>query len=208
MLKRRYKGFLVIFFAFQLIGWAGFFIFGKEDFFLLLNSSRNQIADRVFYYATMLGEWPLIVFVLLYTALFHLNKIHKAAIIFILTGLFSYVLKQHVFIGMKRPLSYFEEGMVFTQQGIENSFYNSFPSGHTLTAFTGLFFLNLLSNTRSFRSYLLGVLAVLAAYSRIYNGQHFAEDVLVGSCLGILISYLIYTFVPDLKLNKQNTNTL
>jgi membrane-associated phospholipid phosphatase len=208
MFKRRHKGFWVVFFAFQLIGWIGYLIYGKAEFFLLLNSCRNELADLIFYYATMLGEWPLIVFVLLFTALFHLNKVHKAAIIFLLNGLISYVLKQHVFKGLKRPLSYFEEGMVYTQQGIDNSLFNSFPSGHTLTAFTGFFFLTLLSTKSKFKSYLFGVLAVLAAYSRIYNGQHFAEDLLVGSCLGVLISYLIYTFVPDLKFNKQETNKL
>ena len=68
----------------------------------------------------------------------------------------------------------------------------SFPSGHTMTAFSVAVPLSLF-----YPSLQAGLLfcAVSIALSRILLGLHFLSDVLVGSALGALIGYTVYRIV-------------
>ncbi|NVK32435.1 MAG: phosphatase PAP2 family protein [Gammaproteobacteria bacterium] len=59
----------------------------------------------------------------------------------------------------------------------------SFPSGHTLTAFTGLGLIALLR-----QQYLWLVMAALVALSRMAMGAHWLADVLFGAGLGLLVA--------------------
>jgi undecaprenyl-diphosphatase len=68
-------------------------------------------------------------------------------------------------------------------------------------AFTGFLFLSYFAKKQGLKI-LCFVLALLVGISRIYNGQHFPEDVLFGSLLGAILSYLIYTFVPTYHLKS------
>lgn len=65
----------------------------------------------------------------------------------------------------------------------------SFPSGHSMTAFSVCVSLSL------FYPALLAVLllcAVSVAASRILLGMHFLSDVMAGSCLGALVGYAAF----------------
>jgi undecaprenyl-diphosphatase len=65
---------------------------------------------------------------------------------------------------------------------------HSFPSGHTATSFACALLLS------SFAPRLrapLYVLAVLIAFSRLYNGDHFPLDVLAGAVLGTATALLL-----------------
>ncbi|MEC7876568.1 MAG: phosphatase PAP2 family protein [Bacteroidota bacterium] len=39
--------------------------------------------------------------------------------------------------------------------------------------------------------------ASLVAYSRVYIGVHYPADIIIGSLLGITVSYLFYTVIFD-----------
>ena len=59
---------------------------------------------------------------------------------------------------------------------------HSFPSGHSATAFAGATMLAYFAPRARVPLY---VLAVLIAYSRLYNGVHYPTDVLAGLLLGV-----------------------
>ncbi|HPO48507.1 MAG TPA: phosphatase PAP2 family protein, partial [Paludibacteraceae bacterium] len=71
---------------------------------------------------------------------------------------------------------------------------NSFPSGHTAAVFSLMLCLTLIFNKKTWLSPIFFVLAVLTAYSRVYLSQHFAEDVLAGSAIGVAMTLLIFMF--------------
>lgn len=76
----------------------------------------------------------------------------------------------------------------------ERIFHNSFPSGHTTTAFALAMWVFLLTHRTRYRwwGYSALVLAGLVGLSRIYRGVHYPSDVLAGALLGVLWGALIY----------------
>ncbi|SEM41626.1 undecaprenyl-diphosphatase [Syntrophus gentianae] len=70
---------------------------------------------------------------------------------------------------------------------------SSFPSGHAANAFmvSALFAQRL----RRMRFGLYGV-AAMVALSRVYLGVHYPSDVLVGSFLGLTITWFMLSFIP------------
>tara|TARA_B100001063_G_scaffold45191_2_gene38945 strand:- start:2445 stop:3035 length:591 start_codon:yes stop_codon:yes gene_type:complete len=77
----------------------------------------------------------------------------------------------------------------------------SFFSAHASNSFVvaSIFFLFLKDNKWY---YLLFIWACLVAYSRIYLGVHFPLDIIVGSMIGILISFLFYKLIFIKILNR------
>lgn len=75
----------------------------------------------------------------------------------------------------------------------------SFPSGHTIEAFTVVMTVILLSvGPKWFRAVLL-LWALMVAYSRVCLGVHYPTDVLAGAGLGMMISgMVIYIFKTGL----------
>lgn len=189
-MKNSYQWFLGAYFAIFL--WASWYYFSGShgDTVLLINENRNAFFDSTMPYITHLGDgWffaPLIII------LAFIDK--KLALVFGLMGVFqailSYFTKRILFPGTPRPKTYFED-LDVTLQFIENvkvHGYNSFPSGHTMTAFAiAAFFVGFYKNRNL--SILFLLLACIAGYSRIYLLQHFLIDIIVGSIIGVLMGF-------------------
>lgn len=79
----------------------------------------------------------------------------------------------------------------------DNSALNSFPSGHTATAFTGL---ELLWQEYKDISVWVGItgysMAIATASLRVYNNKHWLTDVLTGAGVGILSAKVAYWLLP------------
>lgn len=187
----------------EILGLFSFFYWGKLECFFFLNGSKNSFLNFVFFLITSLGEWPLIVFALIIVYRKYPQYLVHIALAFILNGVFTFILKHWVFGPIPRPPMLLQDNPeLFVNSMIKISYWNSFPSGHTFTAFAGFSMLVFIFNT-SKTSVLFFFLALLAGYSRIYNGMHFLEDVLFGAFLGTTLSYIIYRFVPPISLSKQ-----
>jgi membrane-associated phospholipid phosphatase len=84
---------------------------------------------------------------------------------------------------------------------------NSFPSGHTSTAFTLALLLAFLSK-KNFWVYFFPLIAFFVGYSRVYLAQHFVTDVFAGMLIGIVSSFLslmVYEWYRKTKQNKPET---
>lgn len=75
--------------------------------------------------------------------------------------------------------------------GIDLHHHLSFPSGHATAAFSMCLALAILLNTRP-AGWILGVVAAVLAYTRVYLSQHFAEDILAGAALGTTTTLAIH----------------
>lgn len=74
---------------------------------------------------------------------------------------------------------------------------NSFPSGHTATAFSGAELVRLeYGGAISIAAYSV---AGLVGFLRIYNNKHWANDVLAGAGIGILSARISYWLLPHEK---------
>jgi len=151
--------------------------------------------DVFFKYITELGSW--IPFVVAAVLLFY----RVGASLFILVsqlalGIVTRIIK--VTVVAPRPKLFFSNNfpdvVLHKVDGVVMHSTNSFPSGHAATVFSLMLCLTLIFNKKPQLTPIFFILAVLAAYSRIYLSQHFAEDVLVGSLIGVLITLLVYYF--------------
>lgn len=80
----------------------------------------------------------------------------------------------------------------------DNSAYNSFPSGHTATAFLGAELFDLEYGERyPYFSALNYSMAIATGFSRVLNNRHWISDVFAGAGVGILSAQLGY-WVRDL----------
>ena len=74
---------------------------------------------------------------------------------------------------------------------------NSFPSGHTATAFMGAEFLyKEYKDVSPWIGYAGYAVAAATGYLRIYNNRHYLNDVIAGACIGILSTKFAYWLYP------------
>lgn len=169
-------------------------IFNKEVLHLTLNKYHSLFFDAFFKYTTFLGDG--ILFGILTVIFFFIKK--RVAIIFavagILTLVITHILKKIVFTGIARPANAIGLENLHIVDGVKMAFSNSFPSGHTTTAFA-IFTILCLFYSKCKSQYLWVSLAIIAGVSRVYLSQHFWIDIFVGSFIGIFIGFLSMAFL-------------
>lgn len=186
---------ILLYLSMQILYW----VVGSEDLFFRINGSYGVFFDYLFYGWTLMGEWPLIVFALIYTGVYHRSRLLALIAAFCLNAIISYILKFHVFSEVLRPTMVFADHPdLFISPFLKAHKLYSFPSGHTFTAFTG-FMMMALVNKSLITRFVLIFLALGVGFSRIYNGLHFPQDVMAGAVLGIVVSVLMHYFVKDWK---------
>jgi membrane-associated phospholipid phosphatase len=168
---------------------------GKNETFQLINSNHDEFADQFFKYFTHYGDGVMWAPLALY-CFFYRRKYFIAVVAGVLIStILAQLLKRVVFPDELRPIKFLTDNFpVHIIDGVEMRKSHSFPSGHTTTAFTMALIIAYMIN-RKFWSVVLPLLALLAAYSRVYLSQHFPTDILAGMCIGIfsaIISLLIY----------------
>jgi membrane-associated phospholipid phosphatase len=158
-----------------------------------VNARNSPLADTLFTYATYFGDGAFFVFVCL-VLLFYDRRVSAMAFAsFALSSLTSLFLKAVVFTERLRPLKFFEHSTYQYRviEGLDIHSYNSFPSGHTTTAFAVFSLLAIIDERRG-RGWFFFALAVLTGYSRVYLFQHFVEDAYVGSLIGTVSTVVVY----------------
>ncbi|MGE5356365.1 MAG: phosphatase PAP2 family protein [Deltaproteobacteria bacterium] len=178
--------------------------YDKKSGHLMLTSVHNMYLDVFFSTITHLGDG---IFVIVAGVLFLLINIRKGLQILIsytLAGIFVQLLKNTIFEDFNRPYKYFDDPSVLhIVDGVNIHIYNSFPSGHTASAFALFFSICLFIDNKYIKAASL-LIASLVAYSRVYLSQHFLVDIWAGSATGIIFALIIWTFLY--RKNKKFLN--
>ena len=185
--------------------------FSKAETFQFVNTYHSDSSNTFFEYYTYLGDGMISIFTALILLLF---KKRKEAILlfaaFATSGIIAQLIKN--LIDSPRPKLYFEESMINYSHFIKSvtlSGGHSFPSGHTASAFAMAAVFVLISNKRWVAVIAL-IAAVLVACSRMYLGQHFLQDVLAGSIIGVLCAMVCYYYIyqKPIKIVQRFHQTL
>jgi membrane-associated phospholipid phosphatase len=164
---------------------------GKAAAFVALNPYHRSALDSFFVYVTFMGDglFALLVFIL-FLLMRRWAQATQVIIAFLLSALLAQILKN--IFSMPRPKQFFAPGQyAYFIDGITHTGFASFPSGHSTSVFALATTLALLEkNKKTNVAYLLGAVAV--GYSRIYLGQHFLNDVLMGASIGMGVSVLVH----------------
>ncbi len=197
--NKGFRVFMLLFLLWALTGAVLYAAVGNHSLFRSIHSTHTPAWDQFFYYYTFVGDFvvigPLLLLVWLGQKEYRKGQFF---LLLIVTQLLPLLAVQGIklWVNAPRPSVVFGESEWFHRiAGLHLHAQLSFPSGHTAGAFACFTLLSiLLPAGRASWSILFFFLAFLVAYSRMYLGQHFFEDIYVGSLLGTSLSALSYIF--------------
>jgi len=179
---------------------------GNENLYFVL--FRGSIWDDIFKLATQLAE-PIIILPIILISLFvsfrkTVSIITAITVTLIISGI-SKALFQHA-----RPVLFFHKldrlAELVPVEGIQLlTGYSSFPSGHTMAAFSIFTLLAIQAKQKKLFGVIYIILAAAVGLSRIYLGHHFLKDVIVGSIFGVIIALFTYVLFERLA-NRPKWN--
>ena len=166
----------------------------KIEMHIWANQINSPFFDVFFMYATHLGD-SVTIAVLTIILLF---VRYRYAVAFLVASLITsgivHLFKRILLEEVYRPSKYFElfeSYQLYLIEGVRLNSLQSFPSGHTSTAFNVFLMLAVLTRNNYLK---LGyfVMAVVVAYSRVYLSQHFFIDTIVGSLIATVCILTVY----------------
>ena len=198
------RPFLYLFGGFVVVGAWLQVAFNKYALLLFVNGHYTSFLDSVMPWWTdfgLGGTHVFLIFLLFGYAWFRRDRFTAvrwgwlSLLSFALPSLLSQLLKHTIFDNVLRPSNDMVGGTLHFVPGVEMYGYNSFPSGHTITAFSiALTLVYLFVQPAARRgavatwawSPLLFLWACSVGYSRMYLGEHFFADVYGGAIIGVL----------------------
>jgi membrane-associated phospholipid phosphatase len=188
--------FLTVFLAFELN-------YSKTEMHIWANQINTPFFDTFFMYATHVGDGTMIA-VLTIILLF---VKYRYALAFLTGSLLTsgvvHLFKRFLLEENYRPTKYFElyeTYQLYVIEGVNLRSLQSFPSGHTSTAFNVFLMLALITKNPLLKL-LYFILAMIVAYSRVYLSQHFFIDIAAGSVIAVII--MIFIFYQAIKLDRK-----
>ena len=182
------------------------YLYTKDVLLLTINSRFSPYGDLFFKWFTHVGDGNTC---LILTGLLLLfvskEKGLVLGICYAVTNIPVQLVKNYAFAENYRPKSYFWEDyhrLHFTE-GVEILVSNSFPSGHTATAFSMFLVLSYWMKNK-ITSLFFFVMAFLVGYSRMYLALHFFADVYAGALFAVIVTtFTIYYLNEHLKLQDK-----
>jgi membrane-associated phospholipid phosphatase len=181
-------GALIFYFCFLVWFAANSFIFlhwSQTACFLRINHLRSFPADLLFTGLTYLGNGFTIVFIGIILIVRNKRSIGGALIFsYAISGIVTLVAKRY--FNIPRPEAYFRNhSLVETASWVKLYYKHSFPSGHSASIFAAAITISLFLPRKRLAAVICFLIACLTAYSRVYLGEHFLEDVWAGSFIGV-----------------------
>jgi membrane-associated phospholipid phosphatase len=186
-----FKGFRAFWIPF-LAGYAALLLLilflPKKDGFLGIQIPHSEWLNVMFSIITWLGDGlTCVLIVLLFLLFVSAGKGFCLLSAYLGGSAVVQFLKHVVFNEAPRPVKWLSMNNIIHEipAGIDPHLWNSFPSGHSTTAATLCFFIATQVQSAGLR-FFVGMVAIIAGYSRIYLYMHFPEDVLMGLTIGML----------------------
>lgn len=177
-------------------------VFTREVIYFTVNGLNSPLADFLAPFATDLGNgWTAVII----SAILALFNYHKAFILVTAWGVTSIGAQILKFIfDAPRPMLYFKDQLdrIHFVRGVDMLRVHSFPSGHTVTAFTMAVIFTYWGKNKAWGPVFL-LIAVIVGYSRMYLSEHFFEDVTAGSVTGTILT-VIWLYWLDNKAFLQS----
>ncbi len=170
--------------------------YSKETIYYTVNSWHFTFGDTIFPYITDLGDGIVVVIISLLVLAFNYRKGFLLASSYALTSVVAQIIK-HIF-NSPRPLLYFaaDTSKMYLIKGVEMFHNASMPSGHSTSAFSAAVVLTYVT-PKKYYGLLFLLLAILVGYSRMYLSEHFFEDVVAGSALGVFCTSLWISYIDS-----------
>jgi membrane-associated phospholipid phosphatase len=179
--------------------------FSKSEIHIWINSHHNSFFDFFFSKITFLGDGICAIVICLFLLYYKIGYSIFTFFAYSLSGIFVQILKHTLFSGSIRPMKYFlGKYTLHLVDGVKMYSIDSFPSGHSATAFAVFLFLAFIARKKLWQVVFF-VLACLVAYSRMYLSQHFLIDVTAGSIIGVLTSFSLYLFYQKISYGWLNS---
>jgi membrane-associated phospholipid phosphatase len=181
-------------------------LFTPTEIMFWINRHHNSLSDSFFYYVTLFGEdmiWFLMLCSLVYDYYVLENNRNDAIKVLLISWLSKVLLSvslKNIF-NYPRPIEVYQHSgqVIHFVDGITIHHWQSFPSGHTLTAFAFACVCLFLSK-KTYPAIIALLIAMLVGYSRIYLFQHFPRDVFVGGVLGVGVVVIAAFFQKSNKI--------
>ncbi len=184
------RGFVLVMLPLLVLCFLLLLLSGNTAVTVWVNQHHHPVLDQLFSQITLLGDWVLYIVVMLYGWRSSRKHAVVGIVALAVSGLIISLLKHQVFPERKRPSAALVAGSIREVPTVPLHQNNSFPSGHTATAFTGFCSLALFSRKAAAQAF-FAILAAMVAYSRMYLGQHFMSDVLAGAVIGTAVALAV-----------------
>ena len=169
---------------------------GNKELFLWINQNWTPYVGQLARIPSFLGESAAMGILLLISLRMKVKASLLIALVWLSGAVHSWIFKLWLCKGWPRPYAYFSDKNITINlvDGVKIHHWNSFPSGHTITAFSILLLLPLLfPKTQKRYLMLCWGLAFSCGLSRIILAQHWPQDVLGGMLLGCSATWLANT---------------
>jgi len=196
---RKNQWFFIPYFFFLFMGGIILILFRKTDIHIFINNIHNASTDYYFKYLTYLGDGFTIFIAILLFSLINYRTTLTLTISTLLSSITIIIFKQALLKDISRPVRVFQNIQeLYLVPGVDVHASNSFPSGHTATAFI-LFLLLSIITKNNFLKFVFFLIALSVGYSRMYLSQHFLIDIYFGSIIGVTCTILAFYWCRDLS---------
>jgi len=171
-------------------------VFSKEQIYFTFNSWHFSFGDTFFALWTNMGDGGVCVVLTLVLLCFSYRNGFLMGTSFILTSVVAQIFKR--LVATNRPVLFYKAQLskIYLVKGVDMLETLSFPSGHTTSAFTAAVVLTYITPRKAW-GLVYFILAVLVGYSRMYLSEHFFEDVVGGSSLGVFVTVFWITWIDN-----------
>ncbi|WP_207427139.1 phosphatase PAP2 family protein [Pedobacter sp. SYSU D00535] len=195
LLLKRHRSFLIPFLLFIVLGAALQLVFKKSELFLIVNRNHNEGWDSFFLAYTWLGDGITIVVAALLVSLLKYRYTVLIMLAYLYTSLVAQLLKY--LFNSPRPVKFFEGGeKIRLIEGLSVYSWKSFPSGHTVSAFAFAVVIAYLIPQKKW-GWLIFLLFLPVAFSRVYLAQHFFQDIYAGAVIGTLLTFQLIVWLEN-----------